>query len=199
MGVTSSSLIGLPLILDTQLFEAAPIPLSIMDGGHCYFALDLKFQDFWTDVTYKLEADETITSAFDVLNVVRSSLVAKVKVRARPFRLFSLTIPETAPSTHDWVHGFALWTGISPPASARDADINVHRALRPIAMENDREFLCRQEDRGCCTSMRRTRRSRRNRQTRHPSDRHPSGSRNLRRDAFRRTRTDRENAWQQAA
>ncbi len=173
--------------------------VAIVDGGHRQFALR-NIQDFWLEISNALEGNETFTSAFEIQNYVQKNLVAWVQVRARTVVVFSLPVPKLAPSTHEWVHSFALWTGISPPAQASETDIiGVRYAQRPKAEEYYRDFHCRQTDRGGCATTHRPRRSGRNSRAGCSPDRHFVSSCNLGRGAFRWSWADCQDAQYQAA
>ena len=177
-----------------------PNQLVRYGGASCYLVVSGSLQDFWIGINNTLEGNIEITSVFDLLTLVRESLNPKVEIRACPLFIFSLAAPEFAPSTYEWVHGFALWTGISPPAEASGSDvIDVRYAQKPRAMENYRDFLRRQKDRTGGARTRRSRSSRRNCGTRCSQNRYFEGCRNFGRNAFRRLWANCQDASYQAA
>jgi hypothetical protein len=171
LGANNSYVVGRPLnILDLRPSKASPY--HIIDGQHCYFVLS-DIQDFWVDVRSAVEANEDCVSTFDILRFVRSNLLTKIKVKTRRSNAFTLTAPKSAPFTHEWVHGFVLWTGISPPAQASEIDIvDVNQTQRLRAKENRHELFYRQENRSCRARARRARHSGRSSETRSSSNRH---------------------------
>jgi hypothetical protein len=179
--------------------SGATANVAIVDGGHRQFVLR-NIQDFWLEISNTLEGNKPFTSAFEIQNYVQKNFVAWVQVRARTLVLFSLPVPKFAPSTHDWVHSFVLWTGISPPAEVSESDvIDVRCAQKPRAKGNYRDFLCRQKDRTGGARTRRSRSSQKNCGKRCSQNRYFVGRRKVGRGAFRRSWANCQDAWYQAA
>jgi hypothetical protein len=201
MGVSGASFIELPADnLQQRQISLFPDQLLILSGGHCHLAMSRSLQDIWVDINTALEENVEITSVFDLLNLVRDNLISKIEIRALTQFISILVTPELAPSTREWVHGFVLWTGISPPAEVSGSDvIDVRCAQKPRAMENYRDFLCRQKNRTGGARTRRSRSSRRNCGTRCSQNRYFESRRNFGRNAFRRSWANCQDAWYQAA
>jgi hypothetical protein len=158
------------------------------DEAHQQVTVVKVMSDLWREIGNTLAGNETFESVFDVLNLVRDNLSAKLRVRTRPGIVLSVLLLRPAPSTHEWVHGFALRTGISPPLQASETDAIAVRCPRPCkAKEDFREFLHRQKDRRDCAWTRGSRHSGRNSSARRPPNRYSIGRRDLGRGAFRRS------------
>jgi len=186
--------------VDAALSPKQPtINFAIVEGAHRQVVLR-NIQDFWLQISNTLEGGATFTTAFAIQNYVQKSLVVWLQIRARTVVVFSLPAPKLAPSTHEWVHSFALLTGISPPAQAsEEGTIGVRYTQRPRAVEDYRDFHYRQTDRGCCARSRRPRCSGRNRKARGTTNRYFVGRDNPRRSAFRRSWANCQNARCQTA
>jgi hypothetical protein len=184
-------------IIGIQAFPAVNY-FRIHDGA-CQQAIVVEVvPDFWREIGDTLANDKA--SAFDIQNLVRDNLRAKLRVRTRLLIALATSVREQAPSTHEWVHSFVLWTGISPPVEVSGSDvIDVHCAQKPRPVENYRDFLCRQKDRTGGARTRHSRSSRRNCSTRRSQNRHFVGCRNFGRGAFRRAWANCQDAWYQAA
>jgi len=171
---------------------------GICDGGHS-LSTPLNLQYFWSEISDTLKSKRAIGSAFEVFRIVRDTLRSQVRFRTRPLIVHSVAEPILAPSTHEWVHGYVLWTGISPPERVSDADTNVRWLQKSISKENESEYFRRQEDRPGCTRMRRSRNPRRGRNASRSSNRHLACRHGLGRGAFRRSWANCQNARYQAA
>ena len=62
-------------------------------------------------------------SIFELRSVFTQKLRARAKIRVVTYCEASA---KEAPSTHCWVHGFTLWTGVSPPKAVPHASVDPH-------------------------------------------------------------------------
>lgn len=194
VGLSNSSVIG----FDIFNLRAPDAVEDFTVGPPCYF-VPTNIQDFWSDVRSKIETSEDCVTAFDILGFVRSSLIAKVRIRTRRLNAFTLSVPKSAPSTREWVHRFVLWTGISPPAQASEVDTIDVQTQKLIAEDKYRELFCRQEDRRHRARAPCSRRSGRSSKARRSPDRYLKGGRKLGGDALCGAWTRWQAASQQAA
>jgi hypothetical protein len=201
MGASGTSFIELPADnLQQRQISLFPDQLLVLSGGRCHLAMSGSLQDIWVDINTALEENVEITSVFDLLTLVRDNLISKIEIRALTQFISILVAPELAPSTREWVHGFVLWTGISPPAQVSEADtIDVRCSRRPKSVENKRDTFCRQENSTIGARARQSQDSERNRRARCSPNRYFGGGNNLGRGAFRRSWANCQDAWYQAA
>lgn len=191
---------GLPIaIAKERRISLYADDLVIMDGGHCYQGVSESLQDIWIQINYAIKSDDTVTSAFEILNLVRENLITKIKIRRRRLSPMMLVVPNLAPSTHEWVHCFVLWTGISPPEQVSVDVIGVRSTQKPTSVEKECDIFCRREDRSSSARSRRPRYTGRNRRARRSTNRHFVGRRKPRRGAVRWSWANCQNARCQAA
>jgi hypothetical protein len=155
----------------------------------------------WTDVDAQLSQTGRFASGFEVVQYLRERISANSSLRTTCVVVsYKNVAPSWAPSTHEWVHSFVLWTGISPPVEDSDMDANcVCNTQRSKSQENYRDFLFRQEDRPRRPRVRRARSSKPSSKTGCSTNRYLVGRLKVRRSPVRRTRSYRQKDRHEAA
>lgn len=175
--------------------------LVISDGQHRTVYIP-DYRDFWTNIHTKLTQQiDRFASVFDILRYIRRQIISNAKVKARPARVKSKNAAFSfAPSSHEWIHGFVLLTGVSPPTQASEIDAGyANPAGRLGAKEKCHGLFCRQEDRADRARLRRTRRSGRSGEARCSPNRYRISSRKAGGNSLRGAWAHCEAASQQAA
>lgn len=174
---------------------------TIIDGQHRIIYLDDSLQ-FWNEIhTDLVQRIDSFTTALDVLKYVREKIWTKTRLRTAFRCVVSRNASsDFAPSTCDWIHSFALLTGISPPKKASVADvISILRAQKPISLEKQRDVFCRQENRAGGARSPRSGSSGRNSNARCSQNRHSAGNHSFGRGTFRRSWANCKDARYQTA
>jgi hypothetical protein len=173
--------------------------LALIDGNHRCLALR-QILTFWREIGEEFRDAREFSSESEFLSAVRVKFSIWLQDHARFLIVYQFSVWNSAPSTHEWVHGFVLWTGISPPAEVSETDaIRARNAQRPNSVEDYRDFLCRQDDRPGRARNRHARRSERNSNAGCSANPYFVGSRNFGRGAFRRSWANCQDASHQAA
>jgi len=155
----------------------------------------------WVEIEAQLSQAERFKSGFEVFEYIREQIATKISFRSRRVGIAHKNVaPTWVPSTHEWVHEFMLWTGVSPPALTSETDVgSVENTERPELMEKHRDFLFRQKDRTRCARARRARYSKQSSSASRASNRHFVSGRDLGRGAFCRSWPYRQSTPHQAA
>lgn len=174
-----------PFLNDDGWFST--INFNVADGNHRRLAIRDTLR-FWNEIHEDFGGSRKFSSRLEFLVVFKARISTWLKRNARFAIVFQHSVPRYAPSTHDWVHGFSLVTGVSPPAEASVEDVpDIRCKQKPKSMEKRRDFFCGQEDGTGGARSPRSGNPRRNRNTRRPQDRHSAGDYSLGRSALRRS------------